>query len=73
MEAIITFSTGQIITWGIIAIWELVWKGIALWKSAQRKQNVWFILILILSTVGILPIIYLLIYRNKSSKKKARR
>ncbi|MFH1592224.1 MAG: DUF5652 family protein [Candidatus Woesearchaeota archaeon] len=49
----------------IIAIWELIWKGFALWYSARRKQKVWFILILLLNTVGILPIIYLILNRKK--------
>lgn len=44
------------------AIWELIWKGIALWYSAQRKQKNWFIAILVVNSMGILPIIYLLMY-----------
>ena len=47
----------------IVSLWELVWKGIALWYSGGKKQKIWFICILIFNTVGILPIIYLLIYK----------
>jgi methionyl-tRNA synthetase len=44
---------------GLIMAWALVWKGWALWKSAQRGQNYWFIVLLIVNTIGILDIIYI--------------
>ena len=53
---------------GGIALWELVWKAIALWKSARRSQKAWYVCLVIFQTAGILPIIYLLIYRNKKIK-----
>ncbi|HLD55418.1 MAG TPA: DUF5652 family protein, partial [Candidatus Nanoarchaeia archaeon] len=43
----------------LLVIWEVVWKLIALWKSARNNDLVWFILIALLNTVGILPIIYI--------------
>ena len=49
----------------ILAIWDIVWKLLAMWKAANRKQKAWFIWLGILNTVGILPIIYLLIYKDK--------
>lgn len=48
---------------GLLVIWSLIWKGLALYKSAQRGQKVWFIIILVVNMVGILEIIYLIIYR----------
>ncbi len=51
----------------ILVIWTIIWKGLALWKSAQRSHKVWFIIMLIVNTAGILEIIYLLTHRNKSS------
>jgi hypothetical protein len=51
----------------ILLLWELVWKGIALWKAARESQKYWFIAILILNTVGILPIVY--IFFIKDGKK----
>ena len=56
----------------IVGLWELIWKGFGLWYSAQRKQKIWFVCILIFNTIGILPIIYLLIHKpwkNKKGKK----
>ena len=40
-------------------IWSLIWKGIALWKSAKNNQRNWFIVLLVLNTLGILEIIYI--------------
>ena len=57
--------TVYLITIIIISIWDLFWKGFALWFSARRKQRVWFVLLLSLNTAGILPIIYLILHRKK--------
>ncbi len=52
----------------ILTIWDLVWKFIALWKAARANHLAWFICIAIFNTIGILPIIYILIHReNKLS------
>jgi len=51
-----------------VIIWELVWKSIALWRSARNNHKAWFIAILILNTLGILPIIYLLLYKPNRPK-----
>jgi len=50
-----------------LTVWSLVWKGFALWKSARNNQNVWYVVMLIVNTVGILEIIYIFFF----SKKKA--
>ncbi len=59
-----TIPTNWLIGIIILAIWSLIWKGLALYKSAQKGQKIWFIIMLIGNTVGILEIIYLLIYRE---------
>lgn len=43
-----------------LAIWSLFWKGLALWHSARKGSVVWFIVLLLVNTVGILEIIYLM-------------
>jgi len=48
-----------------LIIWDAVWKGIALWKSAKNNQLKWFIAIFLLNTVGILPIVYLKFFQKK--------
>lgn len=59
-------STTLLVVIIILGLWEAVWKSLALWRSARRNEPVWFIVILILNTVGILPIVYLLLTRRRS-------
>ncbi len=42
-----------------LILWSAIWKGIALWKAARRDQLGWYIALLIINTVGVLPIIYI--------------
>lgn len=61
---------------GPLALLDLLLKGFALWKSAKAGQQVWFIALLVVNSLGILPAIYLYMNREmpktskKSSKKK---
>lgn len=56
---------------GILMIWEMVWKLIALWKAGRNNELVWFICIAVFNTVGILPIIYLyLVKKRKNSQEQ---
>ena len=52
----------------ILIAWTLIWKGIALWHSARNKQKGWFIVLLIVSTVGILEIIYLIFFKKANRR-----
>lgn len=54
----------------ILVIWDAIWKGIGLWKSARNNQIIWFICILIFNTAGILPIIYIFFFQRKGKKRK---
>lgn len=47
------------------AVFDSVMKIIALWKSARNNHLVWFIFLAIVNSLGILPIIYLLIHGKK--------
>lgn len=47
-----------------LVLWEIVFKGIALWRSARLGNKVWFVAILLLNTLGILPIIYILTHKK---------
>jgi methionyl-tRNA synthetase len=49
----------------LILIWTMVWKGIALWRCGRNNQLYWFIVILIINTLGILEIIYLYFFQKK--------
>ncbi|HLC98554.1 MAG TPA: DUF5652 family protein [Candidatus Nanoarchaeia archaeon] len=49
----------------LLSIWDMVWKGIGMWKSARQNQLGWFICIFIFNTIGILPIAYLFYFQKK--------
>ena len=48
----------------LLAIWDGVWKLIALWKSARNNQLAWFVCLAIFNTAGILPIVYILCFQR---------
>lgn len=56
-------------SWGLtfllIAIWSLFWKGCALWIAAKNNQKGWFLALLVLNTVGILEIVYIFYVAKK--------
>ena len=64
-----------------LIVWELVWKGLALWKAARNDQRYWFVALLIVNTAGILEILYLFVFAKsklvlvgepKSNKSRSR-
>jgi len=56
----------------LLAIWDGVWKLIAMWKSARHNQLAWFICLAIFSTVGILPILYILLFQKTGTQATVR-
>ena len=54
----------------LVMVWDIAWKGVALWKGAQRKDKGWFIALLLLNTAGILPIVYLNWFSQDKKKGK---
>lgn len=53
------YMSGLLPFFSLLVIWSLVWKGLALWHSARKGQNWWFVILLVVNTAGILEIIYL--------------
>lgn len=42
-----------------LVFWNIIWKGIALWKAANNKHLSWFIIFLFVNLFGILEIAYI--------------
>lgn len=53
------YGGGMGFSLGLLVLWSLFWKGLALWHSARRHQPYWFVAMLIVNTAGILEIVYL--------------
>lgn len=67
---IVPFGIGWL--WGlgslifvVLIIWSVYWKGRALWKAARGGDRNWFIVLLIVNTVGILEILYIYVFSKK--------
>ncbi len=50
----------------VVVLWSIIWKGLALWKAAREGSKVWFVVLLVVNTVGILEILYLYVFSKKS-------
>jgi methionyl-tRNA synthetase len=50
---------GSVPVFAAVILWSIFWKGLALWQASRRDQRLWFVILLVVSTLGILEIIYL--------------
>ena len=53
--------------------WSYVWKLLALWKSARKNSPVWFILLAIVNTMGILEILYIFVFSEMKTNNFKRK
>ncbi len=53
----------------LLALVDLILKGIGLWHAARNNQRNWFIALMFLNTFGILPLFYLRYFQKKNSAK----
>lgn len=67
MDNQLLFDLGFWTFLGAVAVWSMFWKGLALWRSARLGSKKWFIVLLVLNTVGILEILYLYVFSKKRS------
>jgi hypothetical protein len=62
--------TPDILLWLIpVVVVDTALKAWAAWHAARRSQLVWFILLFIVNSAGILPLIYLVTYGTGKKKK----
>ena len=72
MEALISFdalSTNELVVLALLVVWSLAWKGVALWRAGRNGDKWWFIVMLILNTVGIFEIIYIFGFSKEKDEK----
>jgi len=55
----------------LVGVWVLPWKGMALWKAAHRNEKIWFIILLIVNTVGLLEIFYIFVWIKFLAKEES--
>ena len=61
-------TTTQMTVFIVLAIWELIWKGVALWRAAYRNERYWFVALLLINSAGVLPILYMLSTEFRENK-----
>ena len=44
---------------------DIVLRSFALWHAARAGRKVWFVVLLIANTMGILPLIYLVFFKKQ--------
>lgn len=54
----------------VLALWSVIWKGLALYRAGRVKDPVWFVVLLLVNTVGILEILYLFVFSKRASRQK---
>jgi hypothetical protein len=62
----------------LVLFWSLFWKATAMWKAGRLNKPVWFIILLLVNTFGILEILYIFLFSRikmdeKSVKPKSTR
>ncbi len=60
----------------LLLVADLTLRGFSLYKSARKEQKMWFVALLVINSLGILPLIYLLLQKKderKPVKKSTRR
>jgi methionyl-tRNA synthetase len=53
----------------LLSLWTIPWKGVALWKAARARSVVWFVILMVVNTMGILEIIYIFLFAKKREAK----
>ncbi len=64
------FNGGLFWILALIALWEIPWKGVAMWKAAKRGHLIWFLVFLIVNLAGIPEILYIFIFADRKKTKK---
>lgn len=59
------FITHNFLLVALGAIWAILWKGVALWKSARLGKKWWFVALLVVNTLGVLDILYIFVFSKK--------
>ncbi len=54
-------------------VWSAVWKGIALWRAGRNAHLAWFVVLLVVNTLGILEMVYIFAVSKKKPQITTRR
>jgi methionyl-tRNA synthetase len=63
-----TLTTSQALILTFAIVWSLGWKGWALWRAARHTAKVWYIVLLLVNTLGLLEILYIFVFSKHESE-----
>jgi len=52
----------------VIIIWSAIWKLFALWKAARKGSAVWFVILALVNSIGVLEILYIFVFSKMEWK-----
>jgi hypothetical protein len=52
-----------------LILWDLFWRGLGLWHASQKEQKFWFVALLLVNSLGLLPLLYLSFFQKSSSNR----
>lgn len=55
----------------LVTLIDLIFKGWALWRAARLGKKWWFIPLLVVNSMGILPVVFLLATNYEYQQKKS--
>ena len=47
----------------VLVLWDVIWKGRTV-KAARNGEKYWFLAILVINSLGILPILYIYLFQK---------
>jgi len=59
-----SFTRGSGLLLYLLIVVDVILRGITLYKSARKDQRLWFVALLVVNSLGILPIIYLIVNKD---------
>ncbi len=65
------FSTHPTLFVSLI-VWSLVWKGFALYKAGRNNSSIWFIILFVVNTLGLLEMVYLFMIKDQEVKEEVK-
>ena len=68
LEANLIVESGAFWTLIAIQLWELPWKGIALWRAARNKHIGWFVTLMLVHLAGLIDIIYIFYFSEPKKR-----
>lgn len=61
-----TLTASEVVLLLVVIAWDIAWRGVGLWRASRHNHLSWFVVILLINSVGILPIIYILTHRGST-------